>query len=35
MDPGDRQQRAAERLDAEFFAGRAAFIDEFDTFNAP
>ena len=35
MDPGDRQQRAAERLDAEFFAGRAVFIDEFDTFNAP
>ena len=31
MDPGDRQQRAAERLDAEFFAGRAVFIDEFDT----
>ena len=35
MDPGDRQQRAAERLDAAFFAGRAVFIDEFDTFNAP
>ena len=35
MDPGDRQQRAAERLDAEFFAGRAVFIDELDTFNAP
>ena len=35
MDPGDRQQRAAERLDAEFFAGRAVYIDEFDTFNAP
>ena len=35
MDPGDRQQRAAERLDAAFFAGRAVYIDEFDTFNAP
>ena len=35
MDPGDRQQRAAERLDAAFFAGRAVFFDEFDTFNAP
>lgn len=35
MDPGDRQQRAAERLDAAFFAGCAVYIDEFDTFNAP
>ena len=35
MDPGDRQQLAARTLDAEFFAGRAVFIDEFDTFNAP
>ena len=35
MDPGDRQQRAAERLDAAFFTGRAVYIDEFDTFNAP
>ncbi len=40
MDPGDRQEQAARRLqDAdggrEFFAGRAVYIDEFDTFNAP
>ena len=37
MDPGDRQLRAAERLELEpeFFAGRAVYIDEFDTFNMP
>lgn len=35
MDPGDRQQLAAQRLDADFFAGRAVYMDEFDTFNAP
>ena len=35
MDPGDRQQLAAQYLDADFFAGRAVYIDEFDTFNAP
>lgn len=35
MDPGDRQQLAAERLDAAFFAGKAVYMDEFDTFNAP
>lgn len=35
MDPGDRQQLAAQRLDASFFAGRAVYVDEFDTFNAP
>lgn len=35
MDPGDRVQRAAQTLDAAWFAGRAVFIDEFDTFNAP
>lgn len=35
MDPGDRQQLAARYLDAAFFAGRAVYIDEFDTFNAP
>lgn len=35
MDPGDRQQLAANYLDADFFAGRAVYIDEFDTFNAP
>lgn len=35
MDPGDRQQLAAQRLDGAFFAGAAVYIDEFDTFNAP
>ncbi|WP_294759530.1 PD-(D/E)XK nuclease family protein [uncultured Gemmiger sp.] len=35
MDPTDRQQLAAERLQPDFFAGRAVFVDEFDTFNAP
>ena len=35
MDPGDRQQLAARYLDAAFFAGRAVYIDEFDTFNGP
>ena len=40
MDPGDRQELAARRLQeagggAEFFAGRAVYMDEFDTFNAP
>lgn len=35
MDPGDRQQLAAGYLDADFFAGRGVYIDEFDTFNAP
>ena len=35
MDPGDRQQRAAQRLDGSFFAGAAVCIDEFDGFNAP
>ena len=35
MDPTDRQQLAAQRLQPDFFAGRAVFVDEFDTFNAP
>ncbi len=35
MDPGDRVQLAAEKLQEDFVAGRAVFIDEFDTFNAP
>lgn len=40
MDPGDRQELAAKRLQqagggADFFAGRAVYMDEFDTFNAP
>ena len=35
MDPGDRVLAAAKALQPEFFAGRAVFIDEFDTFNAP
>ena len=35
MDPGDRQQLAAQMLDDSFFAGRAVYMDEFDTFNAP
>lgn len=35
MDPTDRQQLAAQRLQPEFFAGRAVYVDEFDTFNAP
>ena len=40
MDPGDRQELAARRLQEadggrDFFAGRTVYIDEFDTFNAP
>ena len=35
MDPGDRQQLAAQVLEPDFFAGRAVYMDEFDTFNAP
>ena len=35
MDPGDRVLAAAKALQPDFFAGRAVFIDEFDTFNAP
>ena len=35
MDPTDRQQLEAQRLQPEFFAGRAVYVDEFDTFNAP
>ena len=35
MDPGDRVLAAARALQPDFFAGRAVFIDEFDTFNAP
>ncbi len=43
MDPADRLELAAQRLDAAvscgtlpgFLQGRAVFIDEFDTFNAP
>src|SRR5699024_9466527 len=35
MDPGDRVLAAAKALQPDFFAGRALFIDEFDTFNAP
>ena len=43
MDPADRLTRAAQQLEAahaeqkmpEFLQGRAIFIDEFDTFNAP
>lgn len=35
MDPGDRVELAARSLDAAWFEGRAVFIDEFDTFNAP
>lgn len=34
MDPGDRVELAAKQLDADFFAGRGVYIDEFDTFNA-
>ncbi|MGN0974606.1 MAG: PD-(D/E)XK nuclease family protein [Gemmiger sp.] len=34
LDPGDRVELAAGRLRPEFFAGRAVYIDEFDTFNA-
>lgn len=34
MDPGDRVELAARRLQADFFAGQAVFLDEFDTFNA-
>lgn len=34
MDPGDRLLAAAERLSPDFFAGKAVFVDEFDTFNA-
>lgn len=33
MDPSDRVRRAAGVLEPEFFAGRAVYIDEFDTFN--
>ena len=33
MDPGDRVELAAKSLDQAFFAGRAVYIDEFDTFN--
>ena len=35
MDPGDRLLDAAERMEPEFFADTAVFVDEFDTFNAP
>ena len=35
MDPGDRVQLAAERLDVQELAGTAIFVDEFDTFNVP
>jgi len=43
MDPGDRLELAAARLDEalsekalpEFLRDRAVFVDEFDTFNAP
>ena len=43
MDPSDRLTRAADRLESAlgvgdvpaFLQGRALFIDEFDTFNAP
>ena len=43
MDPSDRLELAAQRLEdaagrgqlPEFLEGRAVFIDEFDTFNAP
>lgn len=35
MDPGDRVERAAASLEADFFDGATVFIDEFDTFNAP
>lgn len=34
MDPGDRLIAAAERLSPDFFADKAVFVDEFDTFNA-
>ncbi|MDD4850308.1 MAG: PD-(D/E)XK nuclease family protein [Gemmiger sp.] len=34
MDPGDRVEQAARTLQPGFFAGRAVYIDEFDTFNA-
>ena len=34
MDPGDRVELAARKLEPEFFAGRSVYIDEFDTFNA-
>ena len=35
MDPSDRVLSAAEVLEPGFLEGRAVFIDEFDTFNAP
>ena len=43
MDPADRLELAADRLEAalaagklpEFLRDRAVFVDEFDTFNAP
>lgn len=34
MDPGDRVMAAAERMEPDFLAGTAVFVDEFDTFNA-
>lgn len=35
MDPTDRQITAAERVQPDFFADCAIFVDEFDTFNVP
>lgn len=35
MDPSDRLEMAAKRMQPEFFRDRAVFVDEFDTFNAP
>ncbi len=35
MDPSDRLEMAAARAEPEFFEGKAVFVDEFDTFNAP
>lgn len=35
MDPSDRLEMAAKRMKPEFFADRAVFVDEFDTFNVP
>ena len=34
MDPEDRVDTAARRLEPDFFAGQAVFVDEFDAFNA-
>ena len=35
MDPADRLEVAAGKVEPDFFKDRAVFVDEFDTFNAP